>query len=125
MIVYSARKAPDYARHRENIVAADSVANFKKGDAISMANYAYAHIQVIPQLLSDANPTVKVYWWSETLGKFVQENPTLVKVGVGANIPYEFTVECRGRRMLVLVSVLATGVVDAIMVGGFEIEDAA
>lgn len=124
-VVYSARKAPEYAIHREDISAVEAVANFVKGDAINMANYKYAHIQVLPTPTSDANPTVTVYWWSEALSKFVQENPTLTRAGVGANIPYEFTVECKGRRMLVLVTTLALGSVDAITVSGFEINDAA
>lgn len=122
---YSPSKAPDYVIHRENIIAAEAVTAFEKGDAINMANYHSAHIQVIPTPASGGNPTVVVYWWSEVADKFVQENPALTKAGVGANVPYEFTVECRGRRMLVLVSVLAAGTVDAIMVSGFEIEDAA
>ncbi len=121
-VVYSPQKAPDYAKHRENVTAAEAVANFKKGDAINMANYQNAHIQVLPTPASGADPTVTVYWWSEAMAKFVQENPALTKVGVGANVPFEFTVPCGGRRMLVLVTTLAAGTVDAIMVSGFELE---
>jgi len=121
---YSPAKAPDYVIHRENVTAVDTIANFKGGDGINMANYQYAHVQVIPKPASDADPTVAVYWWSEAAGEFVQENPALTKAGVGANVPYEFTVECRGRKMFIAVTVLATGEVEKILVGGFELNDA-
>lgn len=119
------KKAPDYAIHREDITAVDTIGNFKRGDGINCANYQRAHIQVIPTPVSGANPTVVVYWWSEALSEFVQENPTLTKTGAGANVPYEFTVECRGRIMFVAVSVMAAGTVDAIMVSGFGLRDSA
>lgn len=122
---FSPNKAPEYAIHRENVVAVDTIANVAKGDGINCANYKYAHVQVIPKLASGANPTVAVYWWSEAAGKFAQENPALTKAGVGANAPYEFTVECRGRRMFIAVSVMASGSVDSILVSGFELQNAA
>lgn len=122
--VYSPNKAPEYAVHRENITAVDTIANFKRGDGINMANYKYAHIQVIPKPASGANPTVAVYWWSEAAGKFAQENPALTKAGVGANAPYEFTVECGGRRMFIAVTVLAVGEVENILVSGYELQNA-
>jgi hypothetical protein len=111
----SPNKAPVYALYRDAVAAVDVVANVPAGSGINMANYEYAHIQVVPSTL--ANPTVAVYWWSELGGVWVQEHTPISKAGVGVNTPYEFTVPCRGRIMLVAVSVLAAGTVSIAVAG--------
>jgi hypothetical protein len=109
--------APEYVLHREGVVAEDVLADIPKAYGINMAGSAQGHVQVIPA--NDANPTVEVVWWSEAAEKFVREHTPLEKAGVGQNIPFEFTVDCRGRRMFVLVTTLLTGDV-TILVSGFD-----
>lgn len=124
-VVYSPQRAPDYAIHREGVTTVDTIADYKRGDGINMANYQFAHVQVIPKPASGADPTATVYWWSEAAGEFIQEHTPLAKAGVGANVPYEFTVECRGRIMFVAITTMAAGEVNYVLVSGFELNDAA
>jgi len=112
----SPQHAPDYALHRD-VDAADGVGAITDGmQGINMTGYEYAHIQILPA--GGANPTVQVQWWSAEGGKFIQEHTAISKAGVGANTPFEFTVECRGRIMFVKVTTLAAGTCK-VLVSGF------
>lgn len=111
-------QAPFYARHRSGIDALDGTIT-ERARGINMAQHAQAHVQVLPS--SSANPTVEVLWWSEEASRFISENPVLTKAGAGADAPYEFTVDARGRIMFVAVTAGATGSIE-IMVSGFNIE---
>jgi hypothetical protein len=66
---------------------------------------------------------VAVYWWSEEAGLFIQEHTPITRSGVGADTSYEFTVDCRGRVMLVAITAIAAGECD-VYVAGFELNDA-
>lgn len=112
-------QAPEYARHRRQVTAVDAAAVTDRKRGINMAHHSQAHIQIIPT--GGANPDVEVLWWSEEASAFISENPALAKSGAGADTPYEFTVDCRGRIMFVAVTTLAGGSVE-IMVSGFNVE---
>jgi len=99
-------KTPNYVLYREGLAAVDAV--FDKIDkGIHTSHYQTALIQVVPT--ATANPTVEVRWWSAGASLFVKEHTAIVKAGIGAGIPYEFTVSCHGRIMMVAVNVLAAG----------------
>ena len=108
--------APDYALYREAVAAADVMATVTKKQGCNAAMYKFAHIQVVP--VAGVNPNVAVWWWSEKAAKFIQEHVAIAKAGVGAGLPYEFTIEPKGRIFFVQVA-LTTGAVD-ILVAGFE-----
>jgi hypothetical protein len=109
--------APEYALHREGVAVVDVIANVAKTQGMNMATYERAHIQVIPS--GGADPTVRVHWWSEEAGRFVVDKDYIAVAGEGANTPYEFTVNCRGRRMFVAITVLAGGTAN-VRVSGFR-----
>jgi hypothetical protein len=114
----SPNTAPSYALYREGVVAADAdVTVFTKKHGCNASMYKYAHIQIIPS--DDANPNVAVWWWSDQADRFIQEQTPIAKTGVGANTPYEFSIEPMGRIFFVQVATLAEGSVD-ILVSGFE-----
>lgn len=113
----SPESAPYYALHRESVTAADVMANVVKKNGCNAYMYNYAHIQVVPA--DGANPDVAVWWWSEQANAFIQEHTPIAKAGVGANTPYEFSIEPRGRIFFVQVATIAAGNVD-VLVSGFE-----
>lgn len=115
------KKAPDYAHHRNGVVAPDVIADVRRTTGINCANYQFAHIQVVPS--GGANPDVAVYWWSSSADAFIVEHTSIAKSGIGANTGYEFTVECRGRIMLVAITAIAAGTCD-VYVSGFELRNA-
>ena len=105
--------------HRKAVTGTDTLPFTAKKDGMNMQGYLRANVQVVPSALS--NPTVQVQWWSEAASKFVQEQVPLTKAGVGVNTPYEFTVDCRGRIMMVVVTTQAAGTCD-IYISGSEHE---
>jgi hypothetical protein len=114
----SPERAPAYALYREGITSADTIANVEKIYGCNSSMYKDVHVQVIPA--SGVTTNVAIYWWSEQANKFIQEHTAITKASVGAGVPYEFTVEAKGR--LFFVAVTATdGSVD-IAVSGFEQE---
>ena len=115
----SVQKAPDYALHREGCDAPDVVANLKRGDGINMSHYHTALVQVFPSAL--CNPNVAVYFWSEAADAFIEDHTGISYAGKGAGIAYEFSVDARGRIMVVVVTACAAGTV-SVAVSGFEIE---
>lgn len=117
----SPQVAPDYAHYRQIKDAADSLPETNKKHGINMGHYRSAHIQVVPS--ANCNPSVVVLWWSDGAGKFVVEHTTLAKAGIGDLVPYEFTVEARGRIMFVAVTggIAATETVD-IYVAGYDMD---
>ncbi len=111
-------RAPNYVAHRESVAAADGIgAITRRARGVNMAGFESAHIQVLPE--TDAVAGVEVLWWSETAGKFIQENTSLAKAAVGASIPYEFTVDCKGRIMFVKIATLTGGAAVSVNVSGF------
>lgn len=113
----SPENAPKYAHHREGVSAVDVLANYTKKHGMAMDTYEWAHIQVRPQ--GGADPSVRVYWWSEAATAWVVDKDLPVVAGEGADTPYEFTVPCRGRRMFVAVTAIAAGTAD-VHVAGFR-----
>jgi len=102
----SPRRSPEYTFYRE-VTAVDSLIETNKVVGINMDGYHSAHIQIKPA--GGANPTTNVLWWCEGAGKFIQEHSAISKAGVGADTPYEFTVECKGRIMYVALNPMAAG----------------
>jgi hypothetical protein len=115
----SPTQSPGYSLHRKAITATDTLPVTNREIGINMKGYLRAHVQVVPS--GGANPTVQVLWWSASASKFVQEHTPITRAGVGADTPYEFTVDCRGRMMLVAITTLAAGTVD-VNVSGSEHE---
>ncbi len=113
--------APAYALHRDAIAAVDATAPTNAAYGCNAGMYRYAHVQVVPA--GGANPTVGVWWWSEAAGKFIQEHTPLSFAGVGVNVPFEFTIEPRGRKFFVAVTTLAAGTA-SVYVSGFQHEQA-
>lgn len=113
----SPESAPRYALHRDARTGPDTLADVPKGAGMNMEGYENAHIQVVPS--GGANPNVAVYWWSEAATAWVQEHTPITRAGVGVDTPYEFTVQPRGRRMLVAFAALAAGQA-SVYVAGFR-----
>lgn len=114
--------APDYALYRQGVAAADAGPYSVKEHGINMGDYRFANIQALPAV--GANPTLRVLFWSDRLGQFIRSNPDLTVTGAGAGIAYEYTVECRGRIMLVELTGTLTGGVD-VLVSGYSIDHTA
>lgn len=120
MTARSPQHAPRYALYRDAISVADTITSITKKQCINMEGHDKALIQVIPG--AAANPTVAVYWWSDEAGRILQDNPAITKAGVGAGVPYEFSVDCCGRQMFVAVTTIADDPCK-IAVAGYGIED--
>jgi hypothetical protein len=108
--------APIYSLYRDGISVTDTLPETERAHGINISDRRWAHIQVIPA--GGADPTVAALWWSEEAQKFVQEHTPISKVGVGADTPFEFTVEPLGRIMFVAVTTLAAGTVKILIAGG-------
>jgi hypothetical protein len=111
--------APEYAKHRENVTTVDTLPITNPDRGMNMLGFITANIQVIPS--GGANPTVQVLWWSEEAQRFVQEHTPISRAGVGADTPFEFSVNAANRRLFVAVTTLAAGAVK-IMVSGSELD---
>lgn len=112
----SPKISPNYVLNRV-VTQVDSFPVINKFAGVNMDSYRYANVQVIPS--GGANPNVEILWWSGAAGRYIQENTPITENGVGVNTPFEFTVECFGRNMLVAVTTLAAGEVE-IYVSGFD-----
>jgi len=110
--------APKYMYHR-TATAVDVVANLTRAHGVNAGMYRFAHVQVIPS--GGAAPAVEIYWWSEAAGKFIKDQAVLAKAGLGANVPFEFSIDARGRIFAVVFTTLAAGSVD-VYVAGFQHE---
>ncbi len=116
--------APVYARHRvvEGAIDTDPT-TIDERRAMNMASHSHAHVQIIPT--NGANPDVKVLFWSEAAGRFIDPHPdqAISFTGQGADVPYEFTFEPRGRKIFIFVTGTVTGndVVE-IQVAGYNVE---
>jgi len=86
-----------------------------------MLGFQSANIQVVPDQ-NDPDPSIRVQFWSEKAGAFIDEHATLDFAGKGPGASYEVTVECNGRVMFVAVPAgMAAGKDCRIYVGGFNI----
>lgn len=110
--------APAYAHHRY-ITSVDALPVTKENLGINMASHSHAHIQVVPS--GGCNPSVAILWWSKAAARFIPEHTPITKAGQGVDTPYEFTVECRGRIMLVIATALASGIAE-VHVAGHNVE---
>lgn len=110
----SIQKSPEYVLHRDGVSSADSTVN-SYNHGINTSHYDKANIQVVPS--GGANPNVEVLWWSEEASKFISEHTAIAKNGVGANTPFEFTVDCLSRVMFVSVTTIAAGSVKIFVSG--------
>lgn len=116
-VMSSPHSAPEYSLHREAVTAPDVIANVIKKHGCNASMYNYVHVQIIPT--SGANPNVAIWWWSEEADLFIQQHTPITYAGVGANTPYEFTVEPKGRIFFVQVAAISAGTVN-ILTSGFE-----
>lgn len=110
----SIQKSPTYVLHRDGVTSADSTVN-SYVHGVNTSHYDKANVQVVP--IGGANPNVEVLWWSDEADKFISEHVALAKAGVGANTPFEFTVECHSRVMFVAVTAIAAGSVKIFVSG--------
>ena len=74
---------------------------------LNFAGFDTAMFNIIPA--GTGNPTIEIMVWSPAANKFVSANPVSTFAGVGADIPYHFTVPALGRVLYPRVSVLASG----------------
>lgn len=116
----SVQLAPLYQQYRKAVAAVDTLPVTDVKEACNAGQHEDVHVQVFPA--GGANPTVAVLWWSEAAGKFIQEHVAISKAGVGANTPFEFTIQAKGRMFFVAVTTLAAGTVD-IYVSGFGLNN--
>lgn len=111
--------APEAKTYRKGVASVDSLPQTDQRQGVNAGHYRSLHINVLPS--GGADPTVAVLYWSPKAGVFIQENPAFTKAGVGADVPYAFTVEARGRILFVAVTVLAAGSVD-IETSGYDLD---
>ena len=115
----STKKSPEYVLYRDGLTGVDAApALADEANSVNTSHYKYTNIQVIPS--GGANPDVEVRWWSEEAGVFIKEHTAITKVGIGANTPFEFTVNSLSRKMMVVVTTLAAGSVK-ILISGAEL----
>ncbi|KKN42115.1 hypothetical protein LCGC14_0716470 [marine sediment metagenome] len=113
--------APNYVRHRlvKGAIDTGDITNQRRG--MNMASHSHAHVQVLPK--NGANPDVKILFWSSAIGKFIDPDVEIAVTGKGADVPYEFTFEPRGRIFFVFVTGTVTGDDEVeIQVAGFNVE---
>lgn len=103
-------EAPKYAIHRKGIAALDASLPDDDRGAMNLAGYETACVQVVPS--GGANPTVKVFFWSDPADAWISEVPALTATAPGADTPFEFRVPVCGRRMFVAVTAGAVGSID-------------
>jgi hypothetical protein len=118
----SPASTPEYARHRDGVSAVENpittpVTDSRRG--MNMRGFLRANIQVIPS--GGANPSVEVYFWSDEAGKFIRGHTTLARAGVGADVPYEFSIDVNSRIIFVAVTAIVAGAAN-VMVGGSELD---
>lgn len=124
--------APQYALYRVVDVVDPAGILTNEGEGINMGHYETAHIQVVPidqqgsvegAGLGSSDPDVDVLWWNDLLGRWVANNAAITRTGLGASTPYEFTVACGGRKMLVRVTSALTALqAVAIYVAGYDLD---
>lgn len=115
--------APDYALHRVVEDANDSGDITDKRRGMNFRSYSHAHVQIVPT--GGADPAVKIIFFSPAANKFIDphSDQAIAFAGEGADTPYEFTFEPRGRIFFVFVeSGVTGGDTVRIDVAGFNIE---
>lgn len=115
--------APDYARHRlvKGAIDTGTITEVRKG--MNTESHAQVHVQILPS--NGANPDVKILFFSPALGRFIDPHPdqAIAFTGQGADVPYEFTFEARGRIFFVFVTGTVTGDDEVdVQVAGFNVE---
>jgi hypothetical protein len=99
------------------VTAADGATITDRKVGCNTSGFTHAHVQVVPS--GGANPTAEILWWSEEAGQFVSEHVAISKAGVGADTPFEFTVDCQGRILFVKLTSISAGSVE-VMIAGFH-----
>lgn len=115
--------APDYVRHRlvKGAVDTGTITDQRRG--MNSESHAQAHVQVLPS--NGADPDVKILFFSPAKGEFIDPHPdqAITFTGVGADVPYEFTFEPRGRIFFVFVTGTVTGDDEVdVQVAGYNVE---
>lgn len=112
----SAQRSPIFTVHRTR-TAVDAGIITTRGWGMVMAEFKTAIIRVVPT--PTANITVQAMFWSASSGRFIPANPALQQAGVGAGVPYDYTIEVNGRVLFVYITgTIGTGV--TIQVAGVE-----
>jgi hypothetical protein len=99
--------APNYLLVRE--VGAVDAAWTDKSKGLNASDYEYIHIQVVQgTVLGDADAQVR--YWCEAAGAYIPAVPDEVFPSPGAGIHYEFSVNARGRQLMIsLTGTVAAG----------------
>jgi hypothetical protein len=108
--------APNYSLHRENVSAADDMASITKKHGCNASMFEWIHVQVIPE--SGVEADVGVWFWCERIGAFVNQSGPIQVGSAGPGIPYEFSVEIRGR--IFFVQILSTDGFVNVAVSGYN-----
>jgi len=119
-------QAPNYALIRYLKGAVDGASMLTDGDKrISAKNCLRANIQVVPGATGagEANPVIKVVFWSEGAGKFLEAHTALDFTAKGDGVSWETSVEVNGRDFFVhVVSGVPAGKELRIYGSGFDQE---
>lgn len=87
---------------------------------LNFSGYDVGMFQVIPS--GAANVTVEIMEWSEGAGTFISASPISTFAGLGAGIPFAFTIPANGRILYPRVAVMAAGTCD-IWAAGHRVGD--
>jgi hypothetical protein len=110
----SVKNSPKYTLVR-TVTAADSAPSDNDRDAVSFDGFDIGLFQIVPS--GGANPSVELMAWCDAAGAFISANTKAEYTGMGANVPYEFTVSAAGRKFWVNVTALAAGTVQIYAAG--------
>ena len=105
--------SPNFRVYRENITVSDSgpYTNEKRG--LNCDSYSRLLVQVAPK--TNANPTVKVYFWNSAKNSFVYSHIACSNNGPG--VAKDFSIDVLNRRVFLELSGSLVGGVDILVAG--------
>lgn len=133
-------RAPDYVLYRF-LAAADGATQLAdQAEGINGRNYKWLNFQIIPVnvakrppgdvytfplLATTTNPSVRVRYWSQLLGQWIKSDADVTVTGLGAGVPYEFSVQNNGRDVMIELTSAVTATEGVIMMcSGFPEQEA-
>lgn len=94
--------APDMFTYRTATDDVDAGPFESQGEGINCAGHKHLLVNVVPS--ESADPDVEVLFWSPAASAFISNNPPLAYGGMGAGVPYSFSVQAYGRLAFVAVT---------------------
>lgn len=133
-------RAPQYVLYRflSGIDGAAQLLDASCG--INGQNYKWLNFQVVPvnvaarpigddfsavAAAAATNPSIRVRYWYPKKGIWIKSNPDVTLTGLGAGVPYEFSVQNNGRAVMIeLTSAVSATEGVAIFCAGFPEQEA-